>query len=602
MNIKKEKIKAFDMTCTSCENRIERAIKALPGVLHAQASFCEQNVEVEYDTELCTLNQIKEAIKKAGYRTEGPSNFSFTGILLIVGAVIILGMSTRGIDMESMLSGASYLMLFVVGALTSIHCVGMCGGIMLSQTMSKESTSKFDSIKPALLYNLGRVVSYTVIGGIIGALGSVLSLSVQAKSALQIFAGVFMIIMGFNMTGFPLFRKLQIHLPWSSCSIASKKKIKAPFLVGILNGLMPCGPLQSMQLYALGTGSAITGALSMLMFSIGTVPLMLTFGALSGLLSRGYTKKLLKFSGILIIVLGIIMGNRGLALAGININPMTALTAGKYQNSVSNSSDNNIVKPTIKDGVQIINMTADGRGYTPNILYVKKDVPVKWVIDGKQITSCNNAVVVPTLNIQKKLKSGENIIEFKPEKTGDINFSCWMGMIRGVIKVVDDIDTVDTSKTDNSVPPSGTTGGSCCGGGNVSQAPSIYGSDLNTVPTATLVNKALSAGKYESITIKGIGYEFKPLISVITKDYDAKITFDLTEFDNPEGKFEILDAENGNLITSFNGKKGAVPLQFNAKKSGGYAIIKDGSILGIIEAVDNLKDADLQKIRDKYLK
>lgn len=139
----------------------------------------------------------------------------------------------------------------------------------------------------ALLYNGGRIISYTILGGIVGALGSVLSLSISVKAGIQIFAGVFMIIMGLNMSGFSIFRRFNLRLPWSACSI--KKKPKTPFLIGVLNGLMPCGPLQTMQLYALGTGSAFNGALSMFLFSLGTVPLMLTFGALSGFISKGYT-------------------------------------------------------------------------------------------------------------------------------------------------------------------------------------------------------------------------------------------------------------------------------------------------------------------------
>ncbi|MBM6861902.1 heavy metal transport/detoxification protein, partial [Clostridium saudiense] len=63
------------------------------------------------------------------------------------------------------------------------------------------------------------------------------------------------------------------------------------------------------------------------------------------------------------------------------------------------------------------------------------------IIDGKTLTSCNNEVIIPSLNIRKKLSRGENIIEFIPEE-GDINFSCWMGMKRGKIKVVDDISSI----------------------------------------------------------------------------------------------------------------------------------------------------------------
>ncbi|GAA0730144.1 sulfite exporter TauE/SafE family protein [Clostridium malenominatum] len=593
MSIKKEKIKVFDMTCTSCETRVERAITKLDGVLNAKVSYSEQSAEVVYDSDLCDITKIKAAIKSAGYTVESPNNYNSLGILIMVAAVILLGINTSGFDMEAKLNNASYAVLFVVGLLTSIHCVGMCGGIMLSQSLSKESSTKFDAIKPSILYNLGRVVSYTILGGIIGALGSVFSLTITTKAILQIFAGGFMIIMGFNMAGFSLFRKLHFKLPATACK--AKNKSGSPFIVGILNGLMPCGPLQTMQLFALGTGSAVKGALSMFVFSIGTVPLMLTFGALSGLLSKGYTKKILKFSGVLIIVLGIIMGNRGFVLAGIDINPLTALTTPSRT-----SSSENVAKATIKDGVQIINMTASNKGYTPNAFYVQKGIPVKWIINGEQINSCNNAIVAQSLDIEKKIKSGENIIEFTPGDK-DINFSCWMGMIRGVIKVVDKLEDVDTSKPDPSLPPP-STGPSCCAGpvSEESSNSSIY-SDITTTPTETLVSKAEVLKEYQSVKFKGSGYELQPLIVVTGNSTKTKLTFDLNAFDNAEGEYLIIDATTGNTITSFTGKKGMNEIEFNPKKVGGYAIIKGDSVLGIIEVVDDLNGTDIQTVRDKYL-
>lgn len=588
MNIIREKINVFEMTCTSCENRIEKAIMKLTGVVNVKASFSGQYVIVEYDTTQCNLNKIKSTIKSVGYSLESSNNFKFIGIIVIVTAILLLGLKTSGFDMEAKLTNASYAVLFIVGVLTSIHCVGMCGGIMLSQSLSKESKNKFEAIEPALLYNLGRVVSYTILGGVIGALGSVFSLSVTTKSILQIFAGVFMIIMGLNMSGFNAFRKFNIKLPYLACNV--KNKPRTPFLVGLLNGLMPCGPLQTMQLFALGTGSATKGALSMFMFSIGTVPLMLTFGAVSGLLSKGYTKKILKFSGILIIVLGLIMGNRGLTLAGININPLTAITKiigsanGNSSNSstASNISNSNSSKATIKDGVQTLKMTADNRGYTPNVLYVQKGIPVKWVIDGKQLNSCNNAIVAQSLNVQKKLKSGENIIEFTPNGK-DINFSCWMGMIGGKIKVVDNLDTVEGST-------------------NTVEKRSIYGSDFSKIKTEIIVKKVVVEKGIQSVTFKGIGYELQPLIVVTGNNFKTKLTFDLTKFDEADDKFYILEGNTGEEIASFDGKKDIIEVEFDSTKSGAYAIAKDEIVIGIIEVTDDLKNSDLEKIREKYIK
>nr|WP_202117326.1 sulfite exporter TauE/SafE family protein [Clostridium chromiireducens] len=607
VSIKKEIIKVYDMTCTSCENRVERALKKIDGLISAMASYSAQQVTVEYDSKRCTKEDLKKAINEAGYSTKSSNSIKFAGFLIIVAAILLLGNSTSGFDMSAKLENASYAVLFVVGMLTSIHCVGMCGGIMLTQSLSKnsivnEKQNKFKALMPSILYNAGRVTSYTIIGGIVGALGSVLSLSLNVKAGLQIVSGLFMIIMGLNMTGFSMFRKFNIKLPWSSCKI--KNKPKAPFLVGMLNGLMPCGPLQTMQLYALGTGSAAAGAISMFLFSLGTVPLMLVFGAISGLLSKGYTKQLLKFSGILVVILGLIMGNRGLALAGIG-TPMSTL-AESFSGDGASASQANIAKATIEDGVQVIRMTADNNGYTPNAFYVQKGIPVKWIITGSQINSCNNAVVVPSLNIQKTLKSGENVIEFTP-KDEDINFSCWMGMIRGIIKVTDNLDSVDTSKADSSIPaPS--SGMSCCTGTTAGgtgtaapQTPSIYGDDISKVSTDRLIKKATISGDTQSVNIQGTGYEFEPLVVVVEKGIKTNLAIDLNGFDNPDGEFDIINADSGDKVSTFVGKKDTINVEFNKDKSGTYIIVKDNiAVLGI-EVTDSLKTVNLEEVRKKLI-
>jgi sulfite exporter TauE/SafE/plastocyanin domain-containing protein/copper chaperone CopZ len=581
VSIKREKIKVYDMTCTSCEGKVEITLKRLEGVASVKASFSAQQVIVEYDSKFCDISMIKASIKSAGYSIESSNSFNIIGIFIVAAAIILLGSSTGGFDMNEKLNGASYFVLFVVGMLTSIHCVGMCGGIMLSQSISKDNTSKFEAIRPAILYNAGRIVAYTVIGGIVGALGSVLALSLAVKAGMQIFAGIFMIIMGLNMAGFGMFRKINIRLPWSACSV--KKKPKTPFLVGLLNGLMPCGPLQTMQLYALGTGSAAKGALSMLLFSLGTVPLMLTFGALSGLLSKGYTKKILKMSGFLVIILGFIMGSRGLALAGVGVPNIIQLGRNQISNS---SSKADISKAVLKDGVQELTMTVDGSGFTPNMLYVEKNVPVKWIVKGDAINPCNNAIAIPSLNKQYTVKPGENVIEFTPDDK-DINFSCWMGMIRGTIKVTDNLNAVDTSESASSP--------------EVEKAPSIFGDDLNLVPTDRIVKKSAVEDKVQTIKIRAIGYEFEPLIVIANKGINTKLSLDLRAFDTPDEKFNIVDSDTKETIASVDGKKDIVVKEVKFDKAGTFVVANEKNVLTVILVVDDIKTVDLEEVRAKYL-
>ena len=584
----------YDMTCTSCEKRVERTLNKMEGVIIAKASFSGQYVQIGYDDSLCSLKQIKEGIKAAGYSTESSKDSRFIGLVMIAAAIILLGMNTAGFDMEAKLNNASYAVLFVVGILTSIHCVGMCGGIMLSQTINKGNKGRLSSMKPGLLYNLGRVTSYTILGGAVGAVGSVFALSLPAQAGMQMFAGVFMIMMGLNMAGFSAFRKFQIKLPAAVCKIQAKPR--APFLVGILNGFMPCGPLQTMQIFALGTGSAAAGALSMFMFSLGTVPLMVTVGALSGLLSKAYTKKILKFSGVLIIMLGLIMSNRGLAIAGMNASPVAFLARiGAFGTDYASAG---AIKATIKDGVQYLNMTASYSGYTPNVLYVQKDIPVKWIVDGKEISSCNKTIVIPALNIQAQLQSGNNEIAFTPGE-GDLNFSCWMGMIRGQIKVVEDLEAVTASA---SIPAEGIPAGRPAEESEVQTKPSIYGPDITQVPTDRLVKKAALSGAAQTIEVKGIGYEIEPLIFITEVNIPVKMSLDLTAFDNPQGKFTIIDTSNMQIIHEFQGTNGIVDTEFTMNKAGTYGIYLGENLLGVIEPLENFDSVPEEEIRSKYLR
>ena len=199
-----------------------------------------------------------------------------------------------GYNTNKMLGNASFVMLFIVGVLSSLHCVGMCGGIMLTQTLDKDNllTDKKTSFNIALKYNLGRVISYTILGGIIGAVGSVFSLSMKVQGLIQVIASLFMIVAGLNMFGFKLFKNIKLNIPMLKGKCTNRNK--SPFLVGILNGFMPCGALQTMQLYALGTGSFILGAFSMFLFALGTVPLMLGFGYISSRLTKSFSANIFK--------------------------------------------------------------------------------------------------------------------------------------------------------------------------------------------------------------------------------------------------------------------------------------------------------------------
>lgn len=474
-DMKKITLYIDNMTCVNCENTIERALKGIAGIENAKASYSSGTVKLSFNPDLISLDKIKELIEahdyhvslekmagNSGRKTETGSeakagsqletgkadkeldltDIAAIGIIIFALYILMRRMGLTNIFNAFPLAreGMGYGMLFIIGLMTSVHCVAMCGGICLTQCAGRDTDSrkagKMAALRPSLLYNTGRVVSYTVVGAVVGALGSVISFSGTMKGSVQIAAGLFMIIMGFNLLGlFPSLRRFTPRMPkiFAKGIYRQRDKAASPFIIGLLNGLMPCGPLQAMQLYALSTGDPLKGAFSMFLFSAGTFPLMFAFGALSSLLSKKFTGKVMKLAAILVLLLGISMFRNGAALSG--------LTLPVFPGESKSSATLNIAR--IEDGIQVVKSGITPGSYEPII--VQKGIPVRWIIQAEEgeINGCNNSIIIPAFGVHQDLSEGDTIVEFMPDRSGNFTFSCWMGMIRSRITVVDDIKKID---------------------------------------------------------------------------------------------------------------------------------------------------------------
>ena len=338
-------------------------------------------------------------------------------------------------DMPKFSRDMNYALLVLIGFLTSFHCVGMCGPLILGYT-ANNATRGYKSYGTHLLYGIGKTLSYTLIGALFGAFGAIVAFTPYTQGAVGIAAGVFLILFGLHMLEvFPALSHFQFKAPAFVMRFVGKeyRKHSNPFVIGLLNGLMIiCGPLQAMYVMAAGTGSWSEGAAILFFFGIGTLPLLLGFGFLTSLISKNLTPKLLKASGVIVMVLGAIMLNRGLAVTGtgVDFNTLVARVSQRLSPAVAETP--------YCETEQTIHMDVLRTGFSPNKFTLRKGVPVKWVINGKELNECNKAIVVPKYELEIKLHPGEQIIEFTPAETGIIPWSCWMGMIPGTFIVVED--------------------------------------------------------------------------------------------------------------------------------------------------------------------
>ena len=454
-NVKEVILKIEGMVCVNCENLIEDILLDNNGVNKVEVSYTKGLAKINYNENKTSINDLIRVIAENGYKVIDFSNEvnedlsnknkkskkrdidcankdednTFLIIIIILGVILLLkkfGVSNIFSVFPTPNENTSYSMLFIIGLFTSLHCVSMCGGINLSQCINYNDTidkGTLSTIKPAFLYNLGRVISYTIFGAIVGGIGSIISFTGWMQSLIQLIASIFMIIMGLNMLNiFPWLRKLNPRMPKIFAKKFKSKNNNSPFFIGLLNGFMPCGPLQAMQIYAISTGSVTKGAISMFLFSLGTVPLMFGLGTLSSYMSKKFSNKIMKFGAILVIVLGFSMFNNALALSGINFS----------QGSENDSG----VRAEIQDNIQVVTTKLKGGTYEPIIVEVGK--PVKWNIQvsNGSLNGCNNKIIIREYEIEKSLEMGDNIIEFTPTEAGTYTYSCWMGMLRSKIYVV----------------------------------------------------------------------------------------------------------------------------------------------------------------------
>ena len=444
------------MTCENCERAILRAVSSLPGLTGARADFRRGTLSAVWDEKRLPFERIEQAVLGAGYRVkksgERGALLRLSAILLAVAALYICVAATPlGAilsDFPLAQAGMGLGSLFAVGLMTSVHCVAMCGGINLSQSASAEPGHV---LRANLLYQAGRVLSYTAVGALVGALGSVLSISDAAKGGIQLFAAAFMLIMALNLLGgFGWARRLSLHLPRGlSQRLARATRGRSSLIIGLAGGLMPCGPLQAMQLCALAAGSALMGGLSMLAFALGTVPLMLAFGLAGGRLNARFGRPMRLASGALVLLMGVNMLFSGLTLAGVPLpgalaSPFAASSAASMASAVGGAGNEPAGPvqvadgvPVIRDGVQYVHTELSMRGYPAFAVYA--GVPAVWTLhaDAQSITGCNGALVIPAYGVQAVLSPGDNVIEFTPGESGIIPFYCWMGMIRSAITVLD---------------------------------------------------------------------------------------------------------------------------------------------------------------------
>lgn len=430
------------MHCASCEVLIEKELLKFENIKSVEVS---QNgiVTIEYENEYPSIEQLNQKFKENHYFFSNvpifeKEKFNFkeffsSFVIALVFIVLFIILERSGLSgIVNVNSKSSLLTFLVFGVIAGFSCcAALVGGIVLS--MSKQWAGH--KTLPHLMFNLGRMVFFFGFGAILGLIGNKLQLSLFGSSILVLIVSVVMILMGLQMIGLRAFRKFQIKMPrFLTRYVANENNFKGkymPFILGGLTFFLPCGFTATVQGMALLSGSVLQGGLIMLFFVIGTIPMLFLIGLTSSKLANSHlSKKFLIVAGILVLFFALHNINAQLNVLGIK--SLGFLNVG---NRVQQISDGFV--PMV-NGKQLIKMEASATGYKPNYFKVRVNVPVRWEITDTGTSGCTNAVISNNLfSGAINLTVGQvSVKEFTPAKVGKYKFSCWMGMITGIIEVV----------------------------------------------------------------------------------------------------------------------------------------------------------------------
>ncbi len=319
---------------------------------------------------------------------------------------------------------------FLTGLTTGgVSCFAVQGGLLTSALATEEeaNVAKKLRVRGLIVFLIAKLIAYTLLGLLLGFIGSRLIISPKVQGWFQILVGIYMLITAANLINLhPFFRYFVIQPPkFIFKLLRNQTKIKSfftPALLGALTVLIPCGITQSMMLLAISASNPAVSALILFSFILGTMPVFFVIGVAANELFTH--KAFLYVAALVVAIMGILSINSGQVLRG------SVQTLQNYYAVIFGSGE------TAKVG-NVVNITVTNKGYKSDVNTLKLGVPVKLIITTKGATNCSRAFTIPDLNYSKVLTPNQTeIIEFTPTKLGQLTYTCSMGMYSGSFNVI----------------------------------------------------------------------------------------------------------------------------------------------------------------------
>jgi len=322
------------MHCASCELLVKEEITKLPNVNSVTANASSGKVTVRHSGAKPSVKEVNSVISEFGYKAvvnstpnesiRSTKNLPYAALLATVIAILFLQLERAATGLYAGAEVSGLLTYFILGVTASISsCAALVGGIILAQSKTWNLSNK--GLKfPLIQFHVGRIISFIILGALLGLLGSALRLSLEITVALVIVTSLIMIILGLQMLAiFSKLNKIQLKLPGNLGEkfLATKNNNSnlAPLLIGAGTFLLPCGFTLTAQAQALSSGSLVAGATIMGAFVLGTLPVLAVIGITAKYftLNKNSSDLFLKTAGLLVILFAVYTINNQLNVLGL---------------------------------------------------------------------------------------------------------------------------------------------------------------------------------------------------------------------------------------------------------------------------------------------
>ncbi len=346
-----------------------------------------------------------------------------------------------------MFENVNILTVFMTGLLTGgLTCMAVQGGLLAATLAQREGDRLQHKLEtkgnalPILSFLTAKLIAYTLLGFLLGWLGSFFKLSLSFQIVLQLVVIIFMVGTALNILNVhPLFRYFVLQPPHFLTRLIRKQSkrndVFSPALLGFLTVFIPCGTTQAMMALAIGTGTPLLGATILFVFVLGTSPIFFILGYLATRIGGVMHDRFMKIAAFSIILLSLFNLNNVLALSGSEWT-LTSVAKNAYC-VLSICRDSDVLSAQESNPVKEATIFIQNDGYTPTHFSVRAGSQITLHLNNTSGAGCTQAFTIPKLGIQRvvPLGSSDTITFTAPENPGTLAFMCSMGMYEGTIQV-----------------------------------------------------------------------------------------------------------------------------------------------------------------------